>query len=49
MAENLYPGMRNYIRLRGQLLASDGTVLADRYVYAGNILSEKKTQRLAYG
>ena len=38
---NAYPEDRSFIRLRGLLEAQDGTILAERYAYAGNILSEE--------
>ena len=42
MVRNSYNDRRNFIRLRGHLLSSEGVTLADRFVYAGNILSEEE-------
>ena len=38
---NSYPGPRSFIRLRGLLLDQNGNTLADRFVYAGNLISEE--------
>ncbi|MDR1920497.1 MAG: DUF3426 domain-containing protein [Candidatus Adiutrix sp.] len=46
MVSNGYPERRSFIRLRGALLAADGSVLADRYVYAGNLISEAELTEL---
>jgi predicted Zn finger-like uncharacterized protein len=40
MVRNNYPEPRSFIRLRGTLLDQGGTILADRFVYAGNTVSE---------
>ncbi|MDR0882230.1 MAG: zinc-ribbon domain-containing protein [Candidatus Adiutrix sp.] len=41
MVRNDYPDRRSFIRLRGHILDKDGATLADRFVYAGNIISEE--------
>ena len=46
MVRNSYPEARSFIRLRGHLLGSDNTSLADRFVYAGNIISNDELQTL---
>lgn len=46
MVRNGYPEPRSYIRLRGHLLASDGTSLAERFIFAGNIISEEDLKNL---
>lgn len=46
MVRNSYPDERSFIRLRGHLLAPDGRSLAERYVYAGNVISEDDLVRL---
>lgn len=46
MVRNSYHDRRNFIRLRGHLLAADGRSLAERYVYAGNIISEDELKTL---
>lgn len=46
MVRNSYLDRRNFIRLRGHLLAADGRSLAERYVYAGNIISEDELKNL---
>ncbi|MDR2934315.1 MAG: DUF3426 domain-containing protein, partial [Candidatus Adiutrix sp.] len=38
---NSYPEPRSFIRLRGLLLDPSGNTLADRFVYAGNLISEE--------
>jgi predicted Zn finger-like uncharacterized protein len=38
---NSYPEPRSFIRLRGLLLDQHGNTLADRFVYAGNLISEE--------
>jgi predicted Zn finger-like uncharacterized protein len=38
---NSYPAPRSFIRLRGLLLDQHGKTLADRFVYAGNLISEE--------
>ncbi|MGL4209636.1 MAG: DUF3426 domain-containing protein, partial [Candidatus Adiutrix sp.] len=40
MVRNAYPERRSFIRLRGVILSADNAVLADRYIYAGNLISE---------
>lgn len=40
MVRNSYPEARSLIRLRGVLLDAGEKILADRFVYAGNIISE---------
>lgn len=47
MVRNSYPDRRNFIRLRGHLLSADGRSLAERYVYAGNIISEEDLKNLS--
>ena len=42
MVRNSYTDSRKHIRLRGHLLSVDGMTLADRFVYAGNILTEEE-------
>jgi len=37
---NSYPAPRSFIRLRGLLLDQNGKTLADRFIYAGNLISE---------
>jgi predicted Zn finger-like uncharacterized protein len=37
---NSYPAPRSFIRLRGLLLDQNGNTLADRFIYAGNLISE---------
>jgi len=39
---NSYPAPRSFIRLRGLLLDQGGNTLADRFVYAGNLISEEE-------
>ncbi len=46
MVRNSYPEPRSFIRLRGLLLSGDGDILADRFVYAGNIISEEDLSTL---
>lgn len=46
MVRNSYPEPRSFIRLRGHLLSADGANLADRFVYAGNIVSEDDLRNL---
>lgn len=46
MVRNSYAEARSFIRLRGHLLSSDGHTLADRFVYAGNTLSEEELNTL---
>lgn len=46
MVRNSYSDRRSFIRLRGHLLTDNGRTLADRYVYAGNIVSEQDLQDL---
>ncbi len=46
MVRNNYPERRNFIRLRGHLLNGEGKNLADRFVFAGNILSEEELTTL---
>lgn len=46
MVRNSYPEARSFIRLRGHLLGSDNTSLADRFFYAGNIISIDELQTL---
>jgi len=46
MVRNSYPEPRSFIRLHAHLLANDGTSLADRFVYAGNILTDKELTTL---
>lgn len=41
LVKNNYPDKRNFIRLRGYLLDAHNRCLAERYIYAGNILSEE--------
>jgi|GEM_PF-5097707 len=43
---NSYPDKRSFIRLRGYLLGDDGRTLADRFIYAGNILPEEELKNL---
>lgn len=43
---NSFPDKRSFIRLRGHLLGADGKTLADRYIYAGNVISENDLQEL---
>ncbi len=38
--KNNYPEVRSFIQLRGHLLSESNETLADRFVYAGNFLSE---------
>ena len=38
---NSYPAPRSFIRLRGLLLDQNGNTLADRFIYAGNLISEE--------
>ncbi|MDR2725086.1 MAG: zinc-ribbon domain-containing protein [Candidatus Adiutrix sp.] len=38
---NSYPEPRSFIRLRGLLLDQNGSTLADRFIYAGNLISEE--------
>jgi len=40
--KNNYPEARSYIRLRGHLLSAEGQTMADRFAYAGNVLSENE-------
>jgi|GEM_PF-1798053 len=47
MVRNSYPDHRNFIRLRGHLLSEDGRTLADRYAYAGNVISEDELRSLS--
>lgn len=49
MVRNSYPDHRNFIRLRGHLLATDGRHLADRYAFAGNVISEDELKSLPMG
>ena len=42
LARNDYAEPRRGLRLRGVALAHDGRILADRFVYAGNFLSEEE-------
>ncbi len=46
IVRNGYDHARKFIRLRGVLLGSDGEPLADRFVYAGNIISEAELTSL---
>lgn len=46
LVRNSYPERRSFIRLRGHLLTADGRTLADRYAYAGNVISEKDLREL---
>lgn len=46
LVRNSYADKRSFIRLRGHLLDATGRSLAERYVYAGNILSEEDLRRL---
>jgi len=46
MVRNSYPEPRSYIHLRGHILAGDDTSLAERYVYAGNLISEEELKTL---
>ncbi|UQZ89077.1 hypothetical protein C4J81_07650 [Deltaproteobacteria bacterium Smac51] len=39
---NSYPERRSFIHLRGRLISADGSTLADRYSYAGNLVSEEE-------
>jgi predicted Zn finger-like uncharacterized protein len=38
---NSYPKPRSFVRLRGLLLDQHGNTLADRFIYAGNLISEE--------
>lgn len=46
MARNSYSEPRNFIRIRGILLGADDSIMADRFAYAGNILSEEELNTL---
>ena len=46
MVRNSYPEARSFIKLRGTLYDSGGKVLADRFIYAGNILTENELANL---
>ena len=46
MVRNSYEEPRSFIRLRGHLLGNDGISLAERFVYAGNIISDEDLQSL---
>ena len=46
MVRNSYPEARSFIKLRGILSGSGGAVLADRFIYAGNILTENELTTL---
>lgn len=46
LARNNFDHRRNFIRLRGRLLAADGRSLAERYVYAGNLVTEEDLKNL---
>ena len=43
---NSYPSPRSFIRLRGLLLDQNGNTLADRFIYAGNLISEEELTTL---
>jgi hypothetical protein len=43
---NSYPTPRSFIRLRGLLLDQNGKTLADRFIYAGNLISEEDLTNL---
>ncbi|GHV58210.1 hypothetical protein FACS189460_5680 [Deltaproteobacteria bacterium] len=49
MVRNNYPAPRSFIRLRGTLLDQGGAILADRFVYAGNTVSEDELVKLPIG
>ncbi|MDR1045284.1 MAG: zinc-ribbon domain-containing protein [Candidatus Adiutrix sp.] len=46
MVRNSYPENRSFIRLRGHILSAEGATLADRYVFAGNMISEEDLAQL---
>lgn len=46
MVRNSFPDRRSFIRLRGHLLDAGGRTLADRFIYAGNIISEDDLRTL---
>lgn len=46
LVRNDYPEPRSFIKLRGHLLGADEKILADRFVYAGNALSEDELKTL---
>ncbi|MDR2947237.1 MAG: zinc-ribbon domain-containing protein [Candidatus Adiutrix sp.] len=43
---NNYSEPRSFVYLRGHLLSTDETTLADRFAYAGNLLSEEELKTL---
>jgi len=45
-ARNNYPEAVRHIKLRGEIVSADGHTLAERFVYAGNIISRKNLGRL---
>ncbi len=49
LVRNSYQTPRSFIHLRGRLISADGSTLADRYAYAGNILSEEDLATLPIG
>lgn len=46
VARNGFDHRRSFIRLRGHLLAADGRSLAERYVYAGNLVTGEDLKHL---
>lgn len=42
MVRNSYQDRRSFIHLRGRLISADNSTLADRYAYAGNLVSEEE-------
>lgn len=46
VVRNDYQEPRSFIKLRGHLLGDDEKILADRFVYAGNTLSEEELKTL---
>ena len=46
MVRNSYPEARRFIKMRGSLLDADGQILADRFIYAGNVLTEDELTTL---
>jgi len=45
--KNDYPGMRNFIKMKGVLYLKDGKIAKDRTVYCANVLSDNELQAMS--